>query len=222
MNIISIIPARGGAVGIPHKNVKPFLGEPLIARTIRHSLACSQIAATFVSTDDKEIARVSVAAGADIIVRPRYLAGADAQSEDVLIHALDKIGGVIDGVVFLQCTSPIRRKDDISRAIRMFQSKGCDSVFSACELRQYLRFDGYKNWYPDMYPRNMRVEKQPAIIENGSIYVFDPVVFRKQKVRLCGFGRYFVQPWYCGLELDIPEDWELCELIASSKKLELA
>ena len=208
--------------GIPRKNVKDFAGAPLIVNTIRHAQACAQIARVYVSTDDAEIAKVSIAAGALVIDRPDCFAADFSQSEDVLIHALEEIGGVIDGVVFLQCTSPLRLKGDIAKAVMLFQNKVCDSVFSATALHQYLRFDGYKNWFPDVYPRKMRSAKNPAIIENGSIYVFKPEIFKKQKVRLCGIGRYFVQPWYCGLELDNLEDWEICEQIWQSRKSELA
>lgn len=220
--IVSIIPARGGSRGIPRKNVKDFAGLPLITHTIRHAQACSQIARVYVSTDDAEIAQVSIAAGAQVIDRPDFLAAEFSQSEDVLLHALEQIGGNIEGVVFLQCTSPLRLKGDIATAIMMFRNKACDSVFSATATYQYLRFDGYKNWFPDVYPRKMRSAKNPAIIENGSIYVFKPEIFKEQKVRLCGIGRYFVQPWYCGLELDSLEDWEICEQILRLKKSKLA
>jgi len=220
--IVSIIPARGGSKGIPRKNIKDFCGLPLITHTIRDAQACSQIARVYVSTDDAEIAGISVAAGAHVIDRPDFLAAEFSQSEDVLLHALEEIGETVEGVVFLQCTSPLRLKGDITKAVMLFRNKMCDSVFSATALHQYLRFDGYKNWFPDIYPRKMRSAKNPAIIENGSIYIFKPEIFKEQKVRLCGIGRYFIQPWYCGLELDNLEDWEICEQIWEIKRDELA
>lgn len=66
---LCIIPARGGSKRIPRKNVRPFLGEPIIARTIRIALEANCFAEVMVSTDDDEIAEVARASGASVPFR---------------------------------------------------------------------------------------------------------------------------------------------------------
>ena len=54
MNIISIIPARGGSKGVPKKNIKKFLDKPLVAHTIEYSLSSKLVTETYVTTDDQK------------------------------------------------------------------------------------------------------------------------------------------------------------------------
>ena len=65
-SIIAFIFARGGSKGLPRKNVLPFLGKPLIARTIEQALSVDLISDVIVSTDDAEIADISSKAGASV------------------------------------------------------------------------------------------------------------------------------------------------------------
>ena len=119
--ILAIIPARGGAVGIPRKNVRALGGRPLIAWTITQALRTEAVPRVVVSTDDREITQVSRAWGAEVIERPTTLAGPPASRESALTHTLDTLaardGYVPDLVVFLQCTSPFRQPNDIGDAI---------------------------------------------------------------------------------------------------------
>lgn len=75
MSAIAIIPARGGSKRIPRKNLKPFDGVPMIARSIRTALASGLFNAVIVSTDDEEIAELAMAHGAQVpFLRPAALA----------------------------------------------------------------------------------------------------------------------------------------------------
>ena len=70
MEILSIIPARGGSKGIKRKNIKPILDKPLVAYTIEASLKSKYITKTIVSSEDDEILEVSKKYGAQILKRP--------------------------------------------------------------------------------------------------------------------------------------------------------
>src|SRR6266513_6315261 len=113
MSITAIIPDRGGSKRVPGKNLLPLAGEPLVVHTIRHALQADSIDEVIVSTEDDKIAAVAAAAGARVISRPASLASDEATSESALKHALEawaKQGGAEpELVVFLQCTSPVRR-----------------------------------------------------------------------------------------------------------------
>ena len=88
--VLGLIPARGGSKRLPGKNLRPFQGKPLIGWTIEAALKSTTIDSVAVSTDNKEIERVSIALGSEkIISRPAKLASDHASSMDVLFHALE-------------------------------------------------------------------------------------------------------------------------------------
>ena len=132
--IIAIIPARGGSKGIEKKNIRMFAGKPLIAHTIEQALSSNLIQRTFVSTDDAGITAVSQAHGAEVIRRPAEISGDATSSEIALLHALDYLENserlAPDYVVFLQCTSPLRKPHDIDSAVQQLIEENADSLLS--------------------------------------------------------------------------------------------
>ena len=75
--VLAIVPARGNSKGIPRKNIKPFLGEPLIARTLREAQKTRLIDRLVVSTESTEVARVARRCRAEVVSRSRRLARDD-------------------------------------------------------------------------------------------------------------------------------------------------
>ena len=70
MDMVAILPARGGSQGIPRKNVKMLAGKPLIAHTIQQARQARSVDRVVVSTADLEIAAVSEEYGAEVVWRP--------------------------------------------------------------------------------------------------------------------------------------------------------
>ncbi len=134
MNIVGIIPARGGSKGIPRKNIAPLTGRPLVAWTIAAALAARGLERVIVSTDDEEIADVARGEGADVpFLRPAPLAGDEAAALPVIVHAIEFLsaqGNHVDAVVYLQPTSPFRGTAAIERAIALLEAGGVDTVVS--------------------------------------------------------------------------------------------
>ena len=92
MNIVTVIPARGGSKSIPRKNIIQLGGHPLIKYSIDYSIKCDLIARTIVSTDDEEIASISKLLGAEVpFIRPFNLAQDKTPDFPVLLHALHEI-----------------------------------------------------------------------------------------------------------------------------------
>ena len=89
MEILSIIPARGGSKGIPQKNVQYLADKPLIAHTILSAKRVTQIDRVIVSTDDAEIADTAKKYGAEVILRPEEISGDSASSESAILHILE-------------------------------------------------------------------------------------------------------------------------------------
>lgn len=123
MNIIAIIPARGGSKSIPRKNIRQVGGKPLLAHSIEHGLTSTLISRVIVSTDDKEIAAIAARYGAEVpFLRPPEFAQDDTPDWPVFNHALrwllDHEGYQADLVVNLRPTTPNRRVETIDRAIQ--------------------------------------------------------------------------------------------------------
>ncbi len=130
--IIGVIPARGGSVGVPLKNIRQLGGKPLISYTIEAAIKSNALDRIIVSTDHKEIASVSEKYGAEVpFVRPADISE-DVETELVLQHAVDfleKEGIAIKGVVLLQPTSPFRTSDTIKKCVEVFlKNPDADSV----------------------------------------------------------------------------------------------
>lgn len=162
----AIIPARGGSVGLPGKNLARVGGVPLIARAVRAALAAERIGRVVVTTDDAGIADAARAAGATVVDRPAELAGSTASSESALLHALDELElrdalgplgplapkplGGIDGdherrsgderpvTVFIQATSPFIDPADLDAAIERVATGERDVVFSGAPTHAFL------------------------------------------------------------------------------------
>lgn len=75
MNVLVIIPARGGSKGIPRKNVRLMNGKPLISYAIQTAKSSGFLPDVYVSTDSTEIADISANYGAKIIGRNQSLSG---------------------------------------------------------------------------------------------------------------------------------------------------
>ena len=130
--IVALICARGGSKGLPRKNVRPFIGKPLIAHSIEMAHNSNFIADVVVSTDDEEIARVAKNYGASVpFIRPANLSDDSAPEWHVWQHALSWLsdhGRDIEALVVMPPTSPLRGLEDVNGAIEMFLQKKCDGV----------------------------------------------------------------------------------------------
>src|SRR3972149_6348384 len=88
MNILCVIPARGGSKRVSNKNIRKILSQPLIAYTIQSALQSRLCNKVIVSTDDSEIAAVAKDFGAEVITRPNELAMDNSPIDDALRHAV--------------------------------------------------------------------------------------------------------------------------------------
>lgn len=228
MTIYSIIPARGGSKGIPRKNILPIAGKPLICCSIEQSVQSSRVDRTIVSTDDQEIATVAQNYGAEVIMRPAEISGDNASSESALIHALNYLKQTEDYepdlVVFLQCTSPLRKHDDIDKAIIKFQHEQADSLLSVSPGHSFLweQIDGVaRSINYDYLSRPRRQDMNPQFRENGSIYIFKPWVLREHNNRLGGKISLYVMDEPC-IDIDSMLDFEIAEFLLTKQKINYA
>lgn len=218
MKIVAIIPARGNSKGIKKKNLIQFHGKPLIYWTVKQALESKFIDNVYVSSDNKEILDYSKKIGAETIIRPKLISGHKATSESALIHGVKNISVNADIVVFLQVTSPIRKKNDIDNAIRKFKKDKVDSLFSASNLEDFniwLEKDSKLNSINyDWKNRSRRQDKKGTIwCENGSIYVTKTKNLIKKNNRISkNFSIYEMNIWQA-FEIDEKKDIPFLEII---------
>jgi N-acylneuraminate cytidylyltransferase len=220
--VLAIIPARGGSKGIPRKNVRPFLGKPLLAHSIEHARQAPSVGRVVVSTDDPEIAAVARRYGAEVVERPAEISGDTASSESALLHVLDHLeaaeGYRPELVVFLQATSPLRRPGAVQAAIDRLRREQADSLFSACPIHTFIwrRHRGrLESITCDYRNRPRRQDIGEDFAETGSIYVFKTRVLRESGNRLGGRIALYPDDPLCNFQVDEPGDFDLLERAAA-------
>lgn len=138
MKILGVIPARGGSKEIPHKNLVPLCGRPLLAYTADAARRSTTLARVIVSTDDDAIADAARALGLEVpFRRPAALAADETPMLPVLQHAVAAMadqGFSAEVLVLLQPTSPLRRAAHIDAAVELLERSGADSVVSVVEV----------------------------------------------------------------------------------------
>jgi len=181
--ILVVCPARGGSKGIPHKNLQPFLGVPLVARVGHLVAEIPGIDRAIVSTDSEEIASVAKESGFDVpFYRPEDLSGDRISDLEVLSHALietERLDGVTyDIVVMLQPTSPLRQAEHVVGTINMLIDGDWDAVWTVSEtdsknhpLKQLTVKDGRLDYY-DPAGKQIIARQQlvPVYHRNGVAY----------------------------------------------------
>lgn len=221
MDIYCIIPARGGSKGVPGKNIRPFLGKPLIAHSIEYANSSHSVTRVFVSTDDEKISAVSKAAGAEVIHRPAEISGDTATTESAIGHAISwwqEHDLNPDIIVLLQATSPLRPEGSLDQAISEFQKQGFDSMLSISPTHRFFwKLDGKQTVAEYDYMNRPRRQDMTSddirYVENGSVYIFTKAHFMKTNNRLGGQIGHMIFPEEYGLEIDTELDFSLLENI---------
>lgn len=133
MDNYAFIFVRGGSKGLPGKNIKPLAGKPLLEYSIETAKACSSISKIFVSTDDSDIAKVAIAAGAELIERPDELATDTSAEWDSWRHAINWVQnkyGDFDHFISLPATSPLRSVEDVELSLVRLEQDSADICIS--------------------------------------------------------------------------------------------
>lgn len=148
MDILGIIPARGGSRGVPRKNIRELCGKPLIAWTVGEAKKSRLLTRTIVSTEDSEIASVARSCGAEVpFMRPAGIAGHLSTDLEFLTHALDWLKAheayEPDIVVILRVTSPLKTAAHIDAGIqKLLDTPEADAARPICEAPKHP----YKMW----------------------------------------------------------------------------
>ena len=211
MEVLGLIPARGGSKGIPRKNIAPVAGKPLLAWTVDAAHAAAELTRVVVSTDDDEIA---AAAETEVLRRPPELASDETPMRAVVEHAAAELQP--DVLVLLQPTSPLRRAEHIDEAVRLLRETGADAVVSVVEVPHTYRPESLMDFVDGrVVPRAAMTTRQAK----GIVYARNgPAVLVRRAHRLGddlygGDCRPYVMEQRDSLDVDTPFDLELAELL---------
>lgn len=225
--MIAIIPARGGSKGLPGKNIKNFLGKPLISYTIDAALKSKYITRVIVSTNDLEIAKIALKYGAEIpFLRPDYLASDDAKAIDTYLYTIEKISNdeniAVENIVVLLPTAPLRNSIDIDNACEIFNTKNADSLISYTPeshpiiWHKHINEEGkFENIFDDDVLSN-RQDIKESYYPNGAIYIFKKSLLQSGKYYGTNSFSY-IMPRERSVDIDTIDDFEYAEFLMKKK-----
>lgn len=220
MSIVAIIPARGGSKRIPRKNIKDFLGKPIIAYSIDVALKCKIFDKVVVSTDDDEIANVAVKYGAEVVKRSNVLSNDFVGTQEVIEHAISVIetsGIKVNYVCAIFATAPFIQEKYLIEGLKKLKSSDAVNAFSVTSMpfpiqRAFkIKNDRCEMFWPEKYlARSQDLEE--AYQDAGQFYWTklnidsNCIMFSEESIPIV-LPRYLVQ------DIDTFEDWERAELM---------
>lgn len=221
MNILYVIPARGGSIGVPGKNIRPLAGKPLIYYTIEAAKAVASLENICVSTDSDEIKQVVESYGIKVpFKRPDELSTNYATSEEVIIHALNfflRKGVHYDFVVMLQLTSPLRNGNHIREALNLID-ENTEMIVSVKETSSnpyYVLVEEDKNGFLKLSKDSSFTRRQdcPIVYElNGAIYIMKVSELLNKGMKRLKRRKYLMDAIY-SIDIDTYLDFDIAELI---------
>jgi CMP-N-acetylneuraminic acid synthetase len=227
MKTLAIIPARGGSKRLPGKNIKPFLGTPLIGWSIRFALAYGGFDRVVISTDSADIAAVAMAEGIDVPrLRPAHLASDTAPTIDAVFDVIDNEsaqGRRFDAIALLQPTSPMRLAERWDAARALLGNSEIDAVVGVAPARThpFHTFSlGSRGELAPMHDREkLKLRGQdlpPAVSVAGNLYLARTDALREHRTffpeRIAGV--LCDQPFEAS-DIDDELDWLIAETIAT-------
>jgi len=184
MRRIAIIPARGGSKRIPRKNIRPFMGAPMISYPIKVALQSGLFDKVVVSTDDEEIAEIARQYGAEVpFLRSSKNSDDFSGTGDVMLEVLDKLesrGDCYEQACCIYATAVLLSMEFLVETLRFFESEIFDVVFPVIAFstpieRALSRSDEGRL---SSYFKNDNIKRSQdfkvAYYDSGSLYWFIP------------------------------------------------
>lgn len=221
---VAVIPARGGSKRIPRKNIKPFLGRPVIGYSIEAAQKTGLFDRIIVSTDDEEIAEIAVSLGAERpFVRPPEISDDFTPMQSVLSHAVDFIVGehgekALDYLCCIYPTPMVSHKF-MKDAFGLIKNSDADTVFAATTFpypifRAFkINPDGYGEMFWPEHEFTRSNDLPEAVHDAGQFYWHKGQRFIKNRIYIPKKSIPFLLPRWSVQDLDTKEDWEVAEMV---------
>lgn len=219
MRNICIIPARGGSKRIPRKNVRDFLGKPIIAYSIEAALKSGLFEEVMVSTEDAEIAAIAKQCGASVpFMRSADTANDFAGTDDVVKEVLreyKKQGREFEVVCCIYATAPFVTVENLKKAYEQIGDT-YDAAFSIVRYsypvqRALCVRNGFTGMREPQYYDARSQDLEPVFHDAGQFYFMkvnniDNLLFWTDHTYGLELSELMVQ------DLDNETDWQLAEM----------
>lgn len=221
---IAIIPARGGSKRIPRKNIKLFCGKPMIAWSIEAAKTCKLFDRIIVTTDDRDIAHVAEAFGAEVpFYRPAKLSDDHATTTEAISHTVKWIvaeGLPVSAVCCIYATAPLIQVRDIKRGLDVLNSGDWAYTFSATSyastiFRAFKRSTngGVQMIFPEYF--NTRSQDLESVMHDAAQFYWGrPSSWIEGKRIFDHHSVPVIIPKWRVQDIDDSEDWQRAEFVA--------
>ncbi len=221
MKTVTIIPARGGSKRIPRKNIKPFLGHPIIKYSITAALESGMFDEVMVSTDDEEIAEVAKSYGATV---PFFRSNKNADDHATVAHVLNEVlgeykavGQDFDYMCCIYPTAPFVTSKRIKEAMEMLLENKAEAVVPVLQfsfpIQRSVRInkEGYLQMpWPEHYNTRSQ-DLEPTYHDSGSFYCLEVESFLEQQILYPRKAMPLVLRESEVQDIDTEQDWEMAE-----------
>lgn len=218
---LAIIPARGGSKRIPRKNIKPFLGKPIIAYSIEAALKSNLFDEVMVSTDDKEIEKIAKDYGAKV---PFLRSKENANDFAVLADVVEEVVGdyskdnkIFRNICCILPTAPFVTSSRIAEAYTELTENDLNSVFPIIEfsfpIQRSLKIENNKVvmvWSKNLNTRSQDLE--PRYHDSGQFYWLKTQSFLTEKKLLTNNTGAIMISQLEAQDIDTEIDWKLAEI----------
>lgn len=222
MGKIAIIPARGGSKRIPRKNIKPFLGKPIIAYSIEAAISSGVFDTVMVSTDDPEIAAIAKNIGAEVpFFRSDENSNDTATTVDVILEVLDwykKNNREFESGACIYPCAPFITKEILKKSFNILTEKKADCVFPVIAyghpIQRALKYTANGSVVPfDNGFSNQRTQDlEKAYYDAGMFYTFNiHSLYIHKNLRTANSFPVEINELHAQ-DIDNEEDWALAEL----------
>lgn len=221
MSNVAIITARGGSKRIPRKNIRPFLGKPIIGYGIEVALQSGLFEEVMVSTDDAEIADVARGFGASVpFVRSAANANDFATTTDVLLEVLsqyDRAGRTFECGCCIYPTAPFITSALLQRAFETLTTQAFDTVYPVqpfgfpVQRAVGLNNDGKVHWLQPSYQASRSQDLEKAYHDAGQFYFFNTASLQSTKQLINANTGALVISEMQAHDIDNEDDWQIAE-----------
>lgn len=221
MKKIAIITARGGSKRIPRKNIRDFLGKPIMVYSIEAALKAECFDEVMVSTEDEEIAKIARQAGAAVpFFRSEATANDYASTADVLAEVLGeykKKGHIFELGCVIYPTAPFVTARKLKEAMDILQKEAVDSVlpvvrFSFPPQRAFTASEGIIRFAHPEYSKTRSQDLEPLFHDSGQFCCFRTATFLERRTLVTERTYGLEMPESEVQDIDNLEDWRLAEI----------
>ena len=226
---IAIIPARGGSKRLPRKNVLEFGGRPMLAWSVEAALQSRAFDRVIVSTEDSDIARLAVSAGAEVPFLRKDFYDDVTPVSTVTIATLDQVRKTLseqyETVVQLMANCPLRRANDINAALEAFDAAAAQFQISC------VRFDwrnpwwafkrdsaGAGEWLFEDAPQRRSQDLPQLYCPTGAIWVADTTALEREGTFYGPGHRFEPIDWHSAVDIDDAEDLAFARAVLQMRR----